>query len=201
MRIHLRTIVLLVALAALTSARAATNHFACGANSGFSAYIINAEFNPDLTLVRGFTYTFILNATGHPFWIKTIQGTGTGNAYNPGVTGNGTQNGTVTFSVPTNAPNLLYYNCEFHIAMTGKLNIIDSPNVQITEFNVGLSAVIHSTGTDALNVNVQTSTNLSPTVWQDATIQSNVYQNGTNTTHVDLPASDDAFFQVEQGFF
>ena len=193
--------VLTIALAALiVSSWAATNHFACG-NSGFSAYIINAESNPDLTLVRGFTYTFILNATGHPFWIKTIQGIGTGNAYNAGVTGNGTQVGTVTFSVPTNAPDLLYYNCQFHSPMTGELNIIDSPNVQITEFNVGLSAVICSTGTDALNVNVLTSTNLSTNVWQDATIQSNVYQNGTNTTHVDLPASDDAFFQVQQGFF
>ena len=192
---------LTIALAAIiVSSWAATNQYACS-SSGTSAYIINGADNPDLTLVRGFTYTFNLNATGHPFYIKTIQGFGTGNAYNVGVTGNGTPVGTITFSVPTNAPDLLYYNCQFHSLMTGELNIIDSPNVQITEFNVGLSAVIHSTGTDALNVNVLTSTNLSTNVWQDATIQSNVYQNGTNTTHVDLPASDDAFFQVQQGFF
>jgi hypothetical protein len=34
--------------------------------------------------------------------------------YNSGVTGNGAVNGMVKIVVPTNAPNTLYYNCEFH---------------------------------------------------------------------------------------
>jgi hypothetical protein len=59
-----------------------------------------------------------VNAPGHPFYINTVQGTGTANAYNSGVTGNGAVNGMVKIVVPTNAPNTLYYNCEFHGMMT-----------------------------------------------------------------------------------
>lgn len=203
MKLPMRAIVLIATLTSLGFfAKAATNHFACG-TSGISAYTINGVNNPDLTLVRGFTYTFNLNASGHPFYIKTVQGTGTGNAYSDGVTGNGTQVGTVTFTVPTNAPDLLYYNCRFHSLMTGELNIVDTPTVNITGFTMGTTAAtIQSTGTDALNINVLTSTNLmSNTVWVAATVQSNAFANGTNTTHVVKPEGDAAFFQVEQGFF
>ncbi len=202
MKLSMQTIALIATCAVLSfAAKAATNHFACG-NSGFSAYIINGENNPDLTLVRGFTYTFNLNAAGHPFYIKTVQGTGSGNAYSDGVTGNGTQIGTVTFTVPTNAPDLLYYNCQFHALMTGKLNIVDTPTVNITSFTVGTTdATIQSTGTDTLNINVLTSTNLTTnTVWTSASIQTNTYANGTNTTQIVKPEGDAAFFQVEQGF-
>lgn len=96
-------------------------------NSGATAYVINGASNPNLTLYRGRTYTFNLSASGHPFWIKTVQGTGTGNAFTSGVTGNGTSVGTLTFAVPTNAPATLFYNCQFHASMRGVLTIQDSP--------------------------------------------------------------------------
>jgi hypothetical protein len=95
--------------------------------SGSSAYIINGQSDPTLTLTEGQTYTFNVNATGHPFWIKTVSSTGTGNAYNSGVTNNGTASGTITFIVPYDAPSTLYYNCEFHSSMAGIINIIDVP--------------------------------------------------------------------------
>jgi subtilisin family serine protease len=101
------------------------NTFSVG-NTGSSNYIINEQSNPSLSLVKGKTYTFNVNASGHPFWIKTVSGTGTGNTYTDGVTNNGTDNGTITFAVPTNAPNTLYYNCEFHSSMAGTFNIIDA---------------------------------------------------------------------------
>ena len=69
----------------------------------FPTYTINGTGNPGLTLLRGTTYTFSVNATGHPFYIKTNQVNTTSDAYNNGVTGNGVQNGTLTFAVPTNA--------------------------------------------------------------------------------------------------
>jgi len=59
-------------------------------NNGTIAYRIDGVDNPTLNVVRGRTYTFNITATGHPFYIKTIQGSGTGNAYSNGVTGNGT---------------------------------------------------------------------------------------------------------------
>lgn len=99
-------------------------------NTGVTAYVFNSNDlenveNPGLTLQRGQTYTFAVNASGHPFYIKSVQGNGTGNAYDSGVTNNGTQDGTVTFEVPMDAPDTLYYNCEFHAVMTGEITITD----------------------------------------------------------------------------
>ena len=90
-----------------------------------AAYSINGQENPAITLKRGVTYTFELKATGHPFWIKTKNSTGKANAYEAGVTGNGTERGTLTFAVPSNAPTLLHYNCQVHDMMNGAINIID----------------------------------------------------------------------------
>jgi hypothetical protein len=97
-------------------------------NIGSTSYVFNGNGltdadNPDLTLVRGNTYTFTVNASGHPFFIKTVQGNSNANAYANGVTNNGEQNGTITFVVPMDAPDILYYNCQFHSAMTGTFNI------------------------------------------------------------------------------
>jgi hypothetical protein len=94
-------------------------------NSGASAYTINGNNNPTINLIRGFTYYFSVNASGHPFWIKTSQVTGIGNAYTSGITNNGTQVGTITFTVPLDAPSTLYYICQFHSSMAGQFNISD----------------------------------------------------------------------------
>ena len=91
-----------------------------------SVYTIDGSSNPTLALLRGFTYTFTVNASGHPFWIKTSQTTGTGNAYSSGITNNGITSGVLTFSVPYNAPNTLYYICQYHSAMTGTITISDA---------------------------------------------------------------------------
>src|SRR5262245_55630622 len=81
------------------------------ANFGLTAYRINNVTTPPLTLARGQTYTFNITAVGHPFYIKTAQVTGTGSQYTNGVTGNGTEEGTLTWTVPANAPNNLFYQC------------------------------------------------------------------------------------------
>jgi hypothetical protein len=96
--------------------------------SGSSAYVFNgfgtdSDSNPTLYLHRGKTYEFAVDATGHPFYIKTVSGTGTGNAYSDGVTNNGTASGTIKFVVPQDAPSKLYYNCSAHGAMAGEIII------------------------------------------------------------------------------
>lgn len=102
-------------------------------SSGASAYVFNDTAqvyfpananNPTLYLKRGDIYKFSLNASGHPFYIKTVAGTGTGNQYTTGVTGNGTQVGDITFKVPMDAPDTLYYQCSAHSAMVGTINIM-----------------------------------------------------------------------------
>ena len=108
-------------------------------NSGSGAYQFNATgigftqntLNPVLYLDRGQNYRFNVNASGHPFLIKTLPGTGTGNVYNDGVTNNGAQVGIVTFKVPFNAPNTLYYQCQLHASMLGVMIIGSAGNIGI----------------------------------------------------------------------
>ena len=90
-----------------------------------SAYIINGQSNPTLSLIAGQTYTFNIAAPGHPFFIKTINSTGTGNQYTDGVTNNGEDNGQIVFVVGSieTTPNPLYYNCKFHSSMAGIIGI------------------------------------------------------------------------------
>jgi hypothetical protein len=96
-------------------------------NQFMTAYLINGQPNPTLTLTRGQTYTFAVNAPpSHLFWIKTAQVTGTGSAFNDGVTNNGTMNGTLTFTVPNSAPSTLFYQCQVHAVMTGTILIVNS---------------------------------------------------------------------------
>ena len=87
--------------------------------------------NPNIgPLRRGGTYTFNVNASGHPFYFTTDNGTNFSagtyfGEYTSGVTNSRTDNGTVTFVVPANAPNTLYYQCGNHSAMRGAITIKD----------------------------------------------------------------------------
>ena len=95
-------------------------------NNGISDFIISNKNDPIITLERGKSYEFDVNSPSNPFWIKTSQMTGTGDAYSNGVTNNGITSGKLTFTVPSDAPSVLYYNCQIHTEMTGKINIVDT---------------------------------------------------------------------------
>jgi hypothetical protein len=89
------------------------------------------ERNPIIKLYRGNTYKFNVDAQGHPFWIMTepyksmvAEDGSTSTVHLTGVTNNGADNGTVTFTVPlTGGPDTLYYQCGNHDAMYGILQI------------------------------------------------------------------------------
>ena len=89
------------------------------------------ERNPIIKLYRGNTYKFNVNAKGHPFYIMTepyksqvSEDGSTSTLYSTGVTNNGADYGTVTFTVPlTGTPDTLYYQCGNHDAMYGILQI------------------------------------------------------------------------------
>ena len=125
-------------------------------NSSSSAYVFtgsgtSSDSNPTLYLTRGQTYEFVVNASGHPFYIKTVSGTGTSNAYSDGVTNNGAETGTVTLTVQMDAPDTLYYNCSAHSAMAGTIYILDS-TIALSDFSVttnsaGTAALSYSNGT------------------------------------------------------
>ena len=107
------------------------------------------QSDPTLYLIRGHTYKFVNNTGGHPFRIQsTPSQTGGGTAYNLGVTNNDAGNGvTLTFDVPMDAPDTLYYQCTAHPAMTGTIHVI-------TQGSSGLQSrttVSGSTGSIAAN--------------------------------------------------
>ena len=77
--------------------------------------------DPVLYLSRGLTYTFVVNAPGHPFRICATQ---FGPPLVTGVTNNDASNGTITFKVPMDAPANLFYYCTIHSGMNGTLIIV-----------------------------------------------------------------------------
>ena len=76
--------------------------------------------DPTVTIKIGDTVNFAVNASGHPFYLKTVQGTGTANTIS-GVTNNGTTNGTVWWT-PTQA-GTYYYICSLHAGMVGTITV------------------------------------------------------------------------------
>ena len=109
--------------------------------TGSTAYSVTgsgfpvAMANPTLTLIRGQTYKFDNQTSGHPFRIQsTVAQAGGGTAYNNGVTNQNATGGTgtnvLTFVVPMNAPSTLYYQCTAHPSMTGTIHIVEQqPNL------------------------------------------------------------------------
>jgi hypothetical protein len=80
------------------------------------------ENNPGLRLVRGGTYNFINNAgAALPWQFRT--GSVTGASYTTGVTGN-TQS-LFTFTVPYDAPDLLFYSSTTVASASGYVRIYD----------------------------------------------------------------------------
>lgn len=88
-------------------------------------YSINGEDNPIITLIKGFTYNFLINSPGNPFWIKTTQNSGIANVYWNGIEHNGIESGVLIFKVPYDAPAQLFYNSESNASLSGIINIID----------------------------------------------------------------------------
>ena len=76
--------------------------------------------DPNLTFSVGDTINFVVNASGHPFYLKTVAGTGTGSTIS-GITNNGTTNQTISWT-PT-ATGTFYYQCSLHGGMVGTITI------------------------------------------------------------------------------
>jgi len=100
-------------------------------NSGTSAYSLvgwdtNGPFtatnNKTINMITGSVIKFIIDASGHPFWIKTVSGTGTSNAYSNTAyiwANVGREVGEVIFNPPV--AGTYYYNCQNHSSMAGQI--------------------------------------------------------------------------------
>lgn len=149
-------------------------------------YIINGQNDPGFTLQRGVTYVFQLgNLAFHPFWIKSASGFGSAGAYNDGVSNNGATSGNITFTVPANAPNTLFYQCGSHGSMLGTLTIVTPatpPTVRIVHINVGSFVSITSTGTNGWSAFPEFKCDASAPAWNPVNPFTNSFNNGTNVT-------------------
>ena len=76
--------------------------------------------DPDLTFNVGDTISFVVNASGHPFYLKTAAGTGTGDTIN-GVTNNGSDSATISWT--PDSTGTFYYQCSLHGGMVGTITI------------------------------------------------------------------------------
>ena len=158
--------------------------------SGFT-YVFSSVggTDPTLTLMRGVTYVFQINAIGHPFYIKTDISAGDTNQFTDGVVGNGTTLGTLTFTVPPTAPDQLFYNCALHslsFGMHGTLNIVTPvtpPTGQIVFISISPTQVtMKSLGATNWTATPEYSSNLTENVWTAVPSFTNTLANGTNTT-------------------
>ena len=66
--------------------------------------------DPILRVKEGDDLSFNVSASGHPFYLKTKEGTGTADQID-GVGNNGAEEGTVTWSVPIGSAGIYYYQC------------------------------------------------------------------------------------------
>lgn len=81
---------------------------------------LNGDADPDLDFYVGDTINFEIDTPGHPFYLKTVQGTGIDDLI-AGVTNNGATNGTVSWTPTTTGT--YYYQCSLHNGMYGTITI------------------------------------------------------------------------------
>ena len=107
-----------------------------------SNYEIDGQLDPTLNFVRGQTYVFQRNDSGHALYIKNILGAGESGRYDNGIINNGTAdpNLDLTFSVPLDAPDTLFYQCGAHYSMNGQIKITSAS----AEFSITSEPIANS---------------------------------------------------------
>jgi len=179
-------------------------------NAGSGAYTMSGTdrngsvngSNPTVTIHRGDTVNFNVSASGHPFYIKTAgAGTGTGNQVQyPTASGQGAQNGTVTWSPTQRTPSQtggesFKYICQYHGSMVGTI-IVKSGSRKKPSINVGALDDQYSAGTKERKVNYSDMGNeidlFSPA---DGSLAATV---GTYGTY-DIPRFDDTYVSKSGG--
>jgi plastocyanin len=77
--------------------------------------------DPALAFRLGDVVDFVVNATGHPLWIKTAQVTGTTNGAAGVNSNNGTEINRIRWTI--GSTGTFYYICQFHILMTNSITV------------------------------------------------------------------------------
>ena len=138
--------------------------------------------NPIITLARGGTYEFAVNQAPNAFWIQAEPGVNGRLPYAPnissrnvlGVTNNGEDSGTITFSVPYKTAQQFYYNLPLAptIPVAGQVDLVtDIDYNQINGALVSTFFASYPSGIDGIT-NLQNRT----VVFNNTTAPTDVYQ-------------------------
>lgn len=101
-------------------------------NAGMGSYTVNGVSNGLIFFEKGKKYRIHINAPGHPFWIQTVSGAySAGNVYSTGITNGGAQVGHILVELPQNAPDDLYYVCQYHPSMQGSISVQSNNTITI----------------------------------------------------------------------
>ena len=91
--------------------------------------------NPSIKLYKGQTYTFEIDSPGNPFSIKTERVAGASARYvSAGIDNQAVEKGSITFTVPENAPDILFYVSEADVDLGGAFEIL--PITENTKIDV-----------------------------------------------------------------
>jgi hypothetical protein len=123
-----------------------------GANNQYIFTPDGATPDPVLKLYRGVTYTFNISSPGNPFSFKTVRSLGTDHRYSylTSIDNYGVTSGTVTFTVPENAPSILFYQSETDINLGGVIEIFSinaDTTIDVASEILGKSSVTLPDGT------------------------------------------------------
>jgi hypothetical protein len=102
------------------------------ANNGATSYTITPALS---TMVKGKTYTFNVQAGGHPFWLLNKPGDLNSKISGSSIQNNGISSGTITYTVPMDySESKVYYVCQYHPNMAGSFSVqASAPSVnQVT---------------------------------------------------------------------
>jgi hypothetical protein len=94
--------------------------------------------SPTLTLYRGQTYNFVIDSKNNPLSIKTIRVAGDLERQTEGVSAHSVEVGTITFKVPENSPDVLFYVSEVDANTGGVFEIKDITENSFLDLNLDI---------------------------------------------------------------
>ena len=89
--------------------------------------------NADVEVTKGDALKFQLDTKGHPFWIKTVKGTGKKNGVPSGISGvgQGKTSGVLIWDTSKIMEGTYYYQCELAPQMVGRIIVASKKGITL----------------------------------------------------------------------
>ena len=111
---------------------------------------VSGSSDPAVTVEIGDTLNFVVDASGHPFYIRVSDGGA--NVSTPAATNQGAQSGTVSWT--PNTAGTYYYQCGNHAGMIGTITVTSTTTIDLSAgncitFNQSASTTVAFANTEA----------------------------------------------------